>query len=238
MHWADFMLINAKIMVRRDQFNPSTETIAYHRDLFAKANHSEDLTIRAQVHYALGYTLLLARQLDEAEYPLEEGLKLARQNNYIYTQTVCLTYLALLFRMKGDDLRVVDLVEQCLAISPGIRVYRAAAYANKAWLAMRANNFDVALAEAKKAQNMWGDYPYPFRWSASWVQLYIFTTQGEFQVAIDEAVRMMHPSQQKQPDAISFALEAAISAWKKQQIEGVGHNLQMAAKIARLEGFL
>lgn len=228
-----------ELAVRREHFSLSTATVESFEAHLVAAQEMDDPARIAWAQFGLGFGLLWADRPSEAARPLLAGLALAETYGLAYTQVLCLTYQTCVYRFLGDAGEARRYAERSLALTHQVDmpIYRAAAHANLAVLRLRHGQVEAAQVEAARALDLWGDYPYPFRWLAHWVLLAVFTARGDLAAATAQAQAILHPSQRRQPGELPQALTRAVSAWPDHPNTAAA-SLRHAITLAELEGYL
>ena len=194
----------------------------------------------AYAHFHLGFALLWSGELEQAAITLLTSLEQAGEAGLTYTRVLCLTYLSCSYRLLGDIAEVRRYAERSLGVTAQVDMptYLAAARANVAWLAWREGRVDEAKAEARQALTIWEDFPYPFRWLASWVLLAIHMKRAEMIEAVEAARAILHPSQRRQPGELPEVLEMAVATWEAGDKETARERFGRAVDVAHKHGYL
>ncbi|MCP4212919.1 MAG: tetratricopeptide repeat protein [Halieaceae bacterium] len=230
----------AALVVRKEHYTFSMDSVAAFQAGLDAALETEDLARIAYAQFGLGFCLLWAGVPDRAEASLFLSLNQAEEAGVAFTQVLVLTYLSCLYRMLGDVVKARRFIERSLVASEQVDMptYHAAAYANLAWLAWRAGQLHEAKTEAEQALATWEEYPYPFRWLAMWVLLAIHTKREELAEAVESAQSILHPSQRRQPGDLSVVLTTAVRAWQAGASDAARVALHQAVELAQMEGYL
>jgi tetratricopeptide (TPR) repeat protein len=233
----------ALILLRRDRFRPSATTAADLRRAQAAAHESTFAAVDVPlITFQLGFLLLWHDELEAAGERLENALRLAERSGDVALQARCLTYLTLIARRLGREdevgCRVVRLLE--VAAVANLPEYIAAARANQAWLAWRRGHLDGVQTHGQAALALWAglSFKYGFEWLALWPLLAAALNRDQLGEAVDAACRLLHPSQQRLPDDLTAALQAASEALGAGQIPQVRDHLESAIGLARSSGQL
>ena len=115
-----------------------------------------------------------------------------------------------------------------------------AAKANLGWAAWRENNLTEAEAYCLAALEIWlhSFHEFNFQWMALFPLLAVTLAQDRLEKAIQYIFALLDPQQQRLPDALTGALEAAIQAWDANQPETARAHLQQATTLAQETGYL
>jgi tetratricopeptide (TPR) repeat protein len=238
-HCADYALGRAELAVRREHFTLSAATVALCTAGLAAAQETGDLARIAWAQFGVGFGLLWAGDLHNAEPALLAAIDRSEEAGVSYHRLLALVYLACCRRLRGDVEAARPVVAQSLeaAVAVDMPIYAGVAHAHQAWLHWRAGDHDAARAEAEQAVTLWGDYPYPFRWLGHWVLLAVQAARGDLAAAVTQAQAILHPSQRRQPGELVPALETAMLTWSE-DADGAGAGLQRAIELAQGKGYL
>ena len=118
--------------------------------------------------------------------------------------------------------------------------YIAASRANQAWLAWRKEDLAAAEQLCQEALAQWRQSPlvYPFQWQALWPLLAVALAWGREDEAWAHARSLLEPAQQRLPDSLNAALEAALAAKAANRSAEASGHLHRAAAIAGELGYL
>ncbi len=206
------------------------------------AQESGSLHVVAELHFGYGFLLLWYGNWGEAEKELESAIEISERTGNVTMQARSLTYLVVLHRVRKDAQRVQEFLPQLEQVltAAGLTEYMPYIPAIKAWFALRENQLDEARSLSQEAVTLLQKSPFknPFHWLIRWPILSVAFQQGNLTEAIEQAKEMLMPAQQKLPDDLTAALEAAISAGEAKQPEAVRHSLAEALKLATEKGYL
>ena len=230
----------AELAVRREHFTLSQDTVERFKTCQAAAQEAGGLAQIAWSQFGVGFGLLWSGDTEGAEHALLTALRQSEEAGTSYYEVVILVYLACCYRFQNDAEAARGVIYRGLATASEVDmpIYEGAVRANLAWLAWRDGKVDTALAEAKRAVDIWGDYPYPFRWLAHWVLLAVHTERGDLVEAVEQAQAILHPTQRRQPGALPAALEEAMRALEAGNTETTQAALRRAIAMARRENYL
>jgi hypothetical protein len=228
---------------RRDRYVVSDETLRAAEasvDSYRAAAALSEPQCLAQ--FSLGFSHLWRGEFDDAEAALCEALALSERIGDAANRVLCLTYLTVLYRKRGQT----DQVGRYIALSRAACVdarmpgYAAVADANEAWLAWRQEDLSTAQVKAAAAFEALKAWPivYPFLWVALWPLTGAATRQGEMEKAVNHARAMLEDTQQLPPEPLRSALETAIAAWDIGTVAVVRTQLTRAIELAIGLGFL
>jgi class 3 adenylate cyclase/tetratricopeptide (TPR) repeat protein len=230
--------------LRRDAYTPTEGTLAYARKAVDKAEEVGDVGQLAWPLFMLGFTQLWYGRLDEAEAPMLRAVESAERSGRPLVESMCTTYLTVLYRMRGDIERVRTWNERALNTASEAKrtEYVAMAAANRGWLAWKEEDWSTAEAEARSAVTDWqslsASYPYMFWWAGLWVLIDVNVRQGRMSDAIEHAGMLFGPDQARVPDDLVGPLHKAIDAWNIGDEETAGENLGDALELASRLAYL
>lgn len=239
-YWCLYYSAWMHLTAQQERFRASFETVEYTRRGLEYARQDGNRREIANQLFYLGFTLLCAGEFEEAAASLEEGLVMAEEIGYIYSQTLCLAYLGILHRLRGDIAQTKVYLERSSQTGElqKHRFYLGVDHSAKAWLAYRKNDWLSAVAEARQAMVKWEGTDYPFQWLANWIILAHGLKTGDFDEAKSSAAAMLSPKQQPLADDVAAALEAAVAAEEFGQEETVYDSLKRALTLAIGHGYL
>lgn len=221
----------------QERYRLSSATVELIRNALASAQEAGDAWQIAHLRFGLGFNLLWRGDLDGAEAALHEALALAAKLGDHWSQTQCLVYLTILYRLRGETALVGASLPRLLEAgqTAGSPFYLAVAQANRAWLRYRAGDFPAARAEVQAALSAWKNSPYPFQWLAQSVALALALREGDLSASVAAAQALLQPSQQRLSDDLAEAL--AMAAQTAESGAAQAH-LARAVKLARSYGYL
>jgi len=225
---------------RLSRFRPSAETIAHISKALALARETGDPQFIAHKTFGLGFSSLWYGDLETAREQMTIALTHAERTGNVFLQDRCLTYLSVLYRLKGDLGQARAYTERGLeaAAAEGAPLYVGVAKANLAWLHYRAGTLDEAVREGRVALDQWRSFAYPLAWLAHWPLLAVATSRGQTAQAMDHARAMLDPGQQRLPEPLTAALEEAVHAWDEGRPESAHERLTVALHLAHEMGHL
>lgn len=223
----------------RDHYVISEATLAVcHRGLEA-ALETRNPTILGSAHFGLGYCLLLAGLLPEAEEHLQTALRLAEQVGDAELDARCrLHFLPMVLRRRGQVEAVRRTITQARA--QGERRYPDVIAAQQAWLVWRDGDLEAAEHYGQVALEAWRNprRVYPFQWMGLWPLLGAALTREQIAQALDYVRLLLAPTQQRLPDPLRMVLAAALEAGEREQLQTTRPLLHQALALARDLGYL
>jgi ATP/maltotriose-dependent transcriptional regulator MalT len=229
---------------KRDRYRVSDETVEDARRAMEAGERSGDLGELATCRFFLAFTLLFHGSLDESERQGQEGLRLAELLGDLTLQSRLLTYLMQVYRLRGQVAEAREWSERCLEVATAARMddYVGAVQATRAWVAWKEHRLDEAEREARAAMECWrklsARYPFAGQWQALGVLLALEARRGNVAEAVEHARALLDPAQQRLPDSLTGALEAAVEAWKQGRREETPGHLLRALGLAEDLRFL
>ncbi len=227
----------ARMYFRRDRYTVTSELLEVSHKILSISQKIGDKQRLCDAHFELGFTNLWYGDLVLAEEHLQKSLTLAEQCSNLYSQTLCYTYLTIIFRKQRNFQRAQEYVTYSIrtATNRNLVTYQATARANLAWLALHRGNIDQAEAYGKEALELWGKVPfvYPFQWTALWPLIARAVDNEQIDQAVDYAQGLLASDQQRLPDVINKALKHAIEDWDSKKQD---HSIQYIKEALRLAG--
>jgi DNA-binding SARP family transcriptional activator len=146
--------------LRGERFVAGEQTLEYLRAGLAAGQESGDVSATIWMTFCLGFALLWAWRLDEAEVHLTAALEMSERVGDATHRTRCLAYLTIVHRRRGDVGAAGRLVKVALeaARDAHMEEYVVQGNANLAWIAWREGNYPRAEALARDAWDGWDGY--------------------------------------------------------------------------------
>lgn len=196
-------------------------------------------TVIGPAHFGLGYCLLLSSRLEEAEEHLHAALLLAEQVGDAELDARCrLHFLPMVFRRRGQVEAVRHGITQALAQRE--RRYPDVIAAQRAWLAWRDGDLEVAERYGQAALALWQQQRrvYPFQWMALWLLLGVALEGEQITQSLDYVRLLLEPTQQCLPEPLHLALTAALEVGEREQLQAAQPLLHQALALAQDLGYL
>jgi DNA-binding SARP family transcriptional activator/predicted ATPase len=227
---------------RRDRYIVSAEAVAEGTSFLAHVTAGEDLDRAASAEYGWGWLLLLHGDLDGAEEHLQAGLMLTKRTGNLVHQTWLLTWLSVLHRKRGEAEATRAYAIRGLQAAADAQLLENGGLArgNLAWFAWREGNLAEAEKQGHAALELWQRSPfvYAFHWTARFPLLAVALTREQLPEALDHARALLDPQQQKLPETLEAALEAAVQAADDEEDKVVRQRLEQTIQVARETGYL
>ena len=202
--------------LRRERYVSGEETLDYFRAGLAAGRESGIVMAVMWARASLGFALLLAGRLDEAEVELTEALALAERAGDTFGRASCLAYLTMLHRKRGDVAGAHRVVENALEAARAAPAfgdsddYVAHAQANLAWIAWRKADYSRAEELAREAWNGWDAYSLQrvFAWVPVFPLLGLALRAGRHDEALELAGVVLDRTRQALPPELEESLRA------------------------------
>ena len=212
---AYLLLFMGTSSMRRERYAGSEQSVEYVRAALAASRDSGNIRGAAMQQFALGFALLWASRLDEAELELAAALTESERIGETALRTRCLTYLTILWRKRGDVVEARRFAELALeaARTAHMEDCVAQAYANLAWIAWREGDHCRAEELACDAWSDW-DTTHPRHTHRMWAWSPVFPLLGlALRAGRDEEARalaevLVDPTRQALPAELEEALRA------------------------------
>ncbi|MBB4286280.1 serine/threonine-protein kinase [Roseospira goensis] len=224
---------------RRYRYRVPGETLVFARRMLEAAQESAGAAEIAFAHFILGFALLFAGELEEAEAVLFEAAQGCRRIGDAAGETRAVAYLAVLHRRRGRVEQTAAVAETLLAIAKARRMrdYQGVALAALGWAAWRRGEAAAADRLCASALETWAglSFAYPFQWTAGLVALALARDRAPDAEILALARRLHEPPQCHLPDPIHDALGRALAA---DDAASAREALAAAVDAARELGFL
>jgi class 3 adenylate cyclase/predicted ATPase len=214
-------------------------TLARARRLLAESRESGDLRDMAHYQFMIGFMQCYRDEFDAAVKELESALALTVRIGDVAEQTKCLTYLALIHRKLSHPEETEGYASRSLSVARQAQnsAYAGSALANLAWVAWRRGNLAQAENHARTSVEL-VSRNYPWRLFALWPLFGISLARQQMDQAVDCARGILEPEQCQLPPDLSAALEAAIGAFERSDVETARARFQQASELAGRIGYL
>ena len=233
-------LVTRDFRLRR--YRVDNEVIANARLSLAAAEEAHAPVETAFARFVLGFGLLFAGELVEAESQLVEALKTARRIGDVTSALRCQVYLALTLRRQQRVDDAAATAEEALTAATTLKMdeYAGLAQAVLGWAAWKQGDLAEARRVSQEAIDCWNqrNFPYPFQWTGVLTLLAVQLTSVPLRSLVKLVEPLLTPGQLQLPVAIDGALEAAVSAHKNQDAESTREALQRAVAESIRLGFL
>ena len=202
--------------LRQRRFRVGPATVARAARVLDEVAEIDDLSVVTFAMFGHAFTLLWSGQIEKAEIRLREVLAMATRIGDAERAVLCLTYLAVAARFRGDtdNARAFAVAAQSAARKNRSPMYDGIASANLAWVAWRKAEGDIA-AHCDDARRLMATYAsYPLQWLLKFVELArsMDGDRPDLPAAMTAVQIMVHPSQQLLRADVQEVLEAAAGA--------------------------
>jgi hypothetical protein len=235
-----YLYMLGMMALRRDRYFYSSDAVTYSGEALALSLPTGNLGEIASRHFYHGFSHLWSEHLDEAETHLHIAREMTEQNGDLTMLARALTYLAVVYRKRGDIERVRLFAAHGLRIAGEAKMpqYAGMARAQYAWLAWRAGDLVETKRQAKAAIEDWSGLGHaqsvvPFRWFALFPLLSVALQEGDIEQAVVWAQHLITPPQQRLPADLTTLLEGAVASGKNGQWDAVSGLLRQAFQLAR-----
>ncbi len=224
--------------MRRDRYTTSDATLADQRAALAAWRETKDQGGTANSQFSVGFCLLWRRELAGAEAALQAALTQATTIGHARVRLLCVTYLAVLERFRGDLAQTAHYAERTLALAEqtGIQFYIGMAKANLAWVATRHQHPAEAAWLCREALALMPP-AYPFRWAALWPQFGLALSRNDRPGALECARQLLDPGQQRLPAELTRLLSVFLSETQPSST-ALGESLHRVEALATRMGYL
>lgn len=205
------------------------------------AEESGDAQQILNARFSMAFVELRRRDLDAAENEFLWSIRYAGELGAVTYSLWSMTYLAVLYRWRGEPERVRALVETAQKLEGALGTpWYAAGLANLAWIALRENNAAQARRFANDALQMWEPFGelYPFKTLALFPLLELARREQDSVQAVHYISQIQKPSQEKLDDGLNDALTRAQEALVAGEPERGWGQLEIVRKIAFAQGFI
>lgn len=225
---------------RRNRFVVTEEAVSYSRQALDWAHQTGNLREIASHQFSLGFYLLWAGQLQEAETTLASALELGDKIGDTWIQTASLNYLAVIYRLCGQPEQVNEYAGLALqkAKEAELDSYKGMAIANLGWLAWFDGNKNLAEANCTESLNILTSTTNPFNWCVLFPLIQIAQAKGEVAKVVDFLSRLLDPLQMRLPDELSEVAEKIITAWESGQETDASTLIDHMLVLAKEYGYL
>ena len=216
-----FLQIRAELDSRRTRYRHTEQGVAYARRALELAEASGDAQVLHSSRFAVGFMMLWQADPDipAAIEILQAAASGSQATGNMPLLDRCLAYLTIAHRRLGRVDVVRELLPRCLRVAESEQngLYIGVAHANQAWLAYHDGEMERAASEAATALSQWRKLAYPFHWLACWPSLAAAVGREDLTTAVAQARAMMTPEQQRLPEEIETALQAALGnpSWSR-----------------------
>ena len=222
--------------MREARYRIDEEVVTNCRAGVAAARESGRENDVAYMVFLLGFCLLWYGDLVEAEENLEASLAMAERTGDVVVRARCLCYLNVTALRRHDVAAVRSLAPQAMeaAVAASYPEYVAAAKATQAWVAWQEGRPEDVVALAGEALELWGTtvVSYPWYWLCLWPLISVRLAASQGAEAVEAARQLLVPPQQRLPDELEAAVQAAIDDWGQGKAQRAMEELGVAVELA------
>lgn len=205
------------------------------------AEESQDARQILNARFSMAFVDLRRRDLEKSESEFVWSIERARESGDALYLLWSLTYLAVLYRWRGDLARVRAMAQASFQVegAPNTPWY-GAGLANFAWAALRENDLAETRRLAREALAMWEPFGelYPFKTLALFPLLELARRENDFEQASQVISEILNPTQEKLADDLEHALERVQDFFAAGDLENARGELARAMELARELGFV
>ena len=198
------------------------------RAAVAAAGETGDQGVVALALFGLGFLSLWGDDLGEAQEDVEASLAIVERTGDVVLRPRCLCYLNVTALRRHDVETVRLLAPQAMeaAHAASYPEYVAAAKAAQAWVAWQDERPEDVVALASEALDIWGTtvVSYSWYWLCLWPLISVRRAANQVAEAVEGARQFLVPPQQRLPDELEAAVQAAIDAWERGSPNLLGNN--------------
>jgi hypothetical protein len=231
-----------RLYLRRDRYVITDEVLELAERTLETGLEAGDLPRIAEFRFAVGFCRLWRGELATAQDQLELARREAERIGDPGIQVLCLTYLAVVWRQRGQIDETRQTSAQCLELAQAAQMptYEAMAQANLAWVAWREGRFSDVQTLGRAALDLWRPltFAYPFQWAARWPLMDVALARGQLAEAVDHGRAVLDPQQQQLPEPLAAHLENALASWDEGRTAETRCELLAALDLARESGGL
>jgi tetratricopeptide (TPR) repeat protein len=209
---------------RRYRYAVSDQMVEYGRGALRAAEEAGSAADEAFGRFMIGFSLLLQGRLDEATHHLGEARAQAQDIGDIASEVRCLAYLAIAGRRAHDVDEARRWSDEVLSAgrTTGMSDYAAIGQAGLGWVAWKGGDIVEARTASRSALDSWAQSPapFPFQWIARLTLLAIDLDQAEVDDLVALVQPLLEPGQARLPDSLESALQEAVTAHRRGDLEG------------------
>lgn len=237
-----FLMASCLMNLRKYRYVVSDEMMANSRESLSISREQGSKQDQIDCLFELGFLHLWRRELNQAEENLLHSLALTENTGIIFFQTLCLTYLTVLYRFLGQMDKVLNCALQTGKVAEAAHMpdYLAASKANLAWLAWRNGDNSKTKQLSCQALEMWQQSPliYPFQWMACFPRIGVAWFEQNYIDARKFISIILEPSQQILPEEMDTTLKSTLHALERGSPKESEVYLKRTIEIAKGMGYL
>jgi tetratricopeptide (TPR) repeat protein len=225
-------------LLQHHRYVTGAEELAHAERALAIYESLEDRANVAMCRFVRSMILLFAGDLDAAEQGFEAVLNISEKATSVTIRVRALTFLCIVHRKRKYRERVRKLATAALSLARehDMLEYQGTAMANLAWVALEDGEFGECELLVKTAVAAWNSSPLNvFRWTGLLPLVgAVVAREAKSGDAVELAAvadELLHPSQQRLPDALSSEL-ASLRAVEPSDAEGARSIARRVLEIA------
>ncbi|HWO22673.1 MAG TPA: protein kinase [Kofleriaceae bacterium] len=226
---------------RRDRYRISAETLAHARECVAAAREASAPSEIAFARFVLGFGLIFARQLDEAEAELEAALQATRKISDAVAETRAIAYLALVHALAGHwgDADATATATLAMARARKMGDYEGMGLALQGRVALARGERTRAGELCRQAIATWNaiPFPFPFRWIGALPLLELGLGPAPSSELAQLARELTAATQHHLPDPLDAELREASAAGERGDPGTVKQHTRRAIELAQQLGY-
>jgi predicted ATPase/class 3 adenylate cyclase len=223
--------------MRENRYRVDDETLSSMRAALAAAREEGDEQGIALTLFTLGFALLWYGDLDGAQCNMGESLAIVERTGDLVLRARCLCYLNVTALRRHDVDAVRSLAPQAIraATAASYPEYVAMAKAAQAWAAWVSDRPEEVIALSNEALELWhtSAAAYSWYWICLWPLISVRLAVDEVGEAVEAARQLLVPPQQRLPEELEAAVQAAIDAWEQGELRSATESLTGAVELAR-----
>jgi tetratricopeptide (TPR) repeat protein len=223
--------------MRASRYRVDDEILASLRAAVALAQETGGERDIAWALFSLGFGLLWRGELTEAQDALQASLAIVERIGDVVLRPRCICCLTVAALRRHDPGSVRSLSSRAKEADEVVSYpeYVAAAMATQAWLAWQEGRPEDVLTLAGQALQLWGTavVSHSYYWVCLWPLIAVHLDEGRVDEAINAARQLLQPPQQRLPDELESAVQAAIAAWEPRDRKLAQDKLGYAVELAK-----
>ncbi|HTT89789.1 MAG TPA: AAA family ATPase [Acidimicrobiales bacterium] len=223
--------------MRETRYDIDAEMLTHARAALAAAREGGRERELSYMLLFLGFSLLWAGYLDEAQENIQASLAIVERVGDVVLRARCLCYLNVAALRRHDVKTVRSLALDALeaAKAASYPEYVAAAKATLAWVAWRDGCFEEVVLLMDDALGIWAKtvVSYSWYWLGLWPLIAVRLSAGEVGKAVEAARLLLPAPQQRLPLELESLVRAALTAWEEEAVDLAGEKLRKAVATAR-----
>ncbi len=212
----------ALLKLRQLRYRPDPATVELAARAADELREAGDIAEICLATFTHAFTELWSGAIDDADRHMQDVLSETVRLGDAERNLLCLVYLAVSARLRGDIETAEAFAEAAIAVARanGAPHYEGAAYANLGWVAWRRGEGALADDHLKSARRLC-IANYPFIWLHAMVSLARAVEQKDMSAATEHVRSMIGPTMQLLQPTVQDALELAASSPSPQTLQAM-----------------